>query len=428
MSNTLAIGAVTATLRRLLNRASQPLPFDPDPDADLADATCTARPPDKARSSEDTNQLNLFLYQTAYNAALRNMDLPGRTLPGESGQPSLALNLYYLLTSYGRNYDDVLGHRLLGRAMSILHDNAVLLPADIQASLPGADLFGQIERVRVSPHTLGGEELSKLWAIFQAPYRVTAAYQVAVVLIDSARRTKASLPVLSRTVTVRPTALPPYPTIDAIMMPRVAQPAARLGLAASSITGDTVRLVGHDLDGDAATASFSHRLLQTPRTVDATPTSGDALTATVPLTLPGTDPDQLAWPAGTYAVSVRITRTTPAKDATSNDAPMALAPRLVGGVPGTYARDATTGDITVPITVSPAVWPGQRVSLLIGTREIIAAGRSNKLTSLSFTISDLAPGSHPVRLRVDGIDSLVVKYSATDPPTSLDSSQAIEVT
>ena len=47
---------------------------------------------------------------------------------GEPAQPPLALNLFYLLTAYGRDNDAQrpFSHMLLGRAMSILHDHPVL--------------------------------------------------------------------------------------------------------------------------------------------------------------------------------------------------------------------------------------------------------------------------------------------------------------
>src|SRR5512140_2194799 len=117
MSNTLAIAAVTATIKDILG--------------------AVARPPDKARTSEDVNQLNLFLYQTVPNAALRNGYNSPQVRPGEQGFSPLAVNLHYLLTAYGRNFDELLSHRLLGRAMSLLHDHVILFPANIKHALSG---------------------------------------------------------------------------------------------------------------------------------------------------------------------------------------------------------------------------------------------------------------------------------------------------
>jgi hypothetical protein len=418
MSNSLAIAAVTATLKRILDEVATALPFDP-PDSDLTDCTCTAKPPDKARQTEDANQLNLFLYQTAINPALRNADMPGAK-PGETGPMPLALNLYYLLTAYGRNNDDVLGHRVLGRAMSLLHDHPVLLPGELEASLPQGDLGQQIERVRLIPHSLGGEELSKLWAIFQAPYRITTAYQVAVVLIDSARPRRTPLPVLSRSIKVRPTTEPPFPTLAAAILPRVAQPSARLGFAPGGITGDQIRLTGHDLSGDTVTLDFVHRLLQVPNTLPVAAPTDRELVVTLP-------DDQDAWPVGTYTVSARVETVAPPRIQTSNGVGLTIAPRLVGGVPGTYARDGG-GVATIPVTVSPRVRPEQKVALLIGAREVIAPPRTAPTANLSFAVPGLTAGEHAVRIRVDGVDSLVLAYTATEPPAAYDPTQKVTIT
>jgi hypothetical protein len=175
MSSPTAIAAVTATLRHLLDRGLG---------ADYPGTRVTTRPPDKARDNSAGNQVNLFLYHTLPNAAWRN-----RGLPDAAGPAPLALNLYYLLTAYGQNDDDAdpTSHRLLGEAMHILHDHAVLDPVAIREALPGNDLHEQAERVRITLQPMSLEELSKLWSTFQTQYRITAAYEVSVVLIARAR-------------------------------------------------------------------------------------------------------------------------------------------------------------------------------------------------------------------------------------------------
>ena len=122
MSNDRAIAAVTATLRNMLFQAVSN-------DAELAGATVTTRPPDRARQGGATsNQINLFLYQTSVDAAWRNQDPPG-IRPGEFGQPPLPLVLSYLMTAYGEDDDEVLAHRLLGVGMQLLNDQPLLSPA-----------------------------------------------------------------------------------------------------------------------------------------------------------------------------------------------------------------------------------------------------------------------------------------------------------
>jgi len=42
------------------------------------------------------------------------------------------------------------------------------------------------------------EDVSKLWTTFQTQYRISAAYEVSVVIIESSRIVKTPLPVLTR--------------------------------------------------------------------------------------------------------------------------------------------------------------------------------------------------------------------------------------
>jgi hypothetical protein len=419
VSNSLAIAAVTATIRNILNLAAQPLPSDPDPDTDLNDVTCSTRPPDKARSSEGQNQLNLFLYQAAWNGALRNADIAGQVRPNETAMTPVALTLYYLVTAYGKNNEDLLAHRVLGRAMSLLHDRAVLIPSQIQSALAGADLSRQVERVRITPHALSGEELSKLWAVFQAPYRLSVAYEVSVVLIDSSRRSKAPPPVLIRGASAQAGMTPAYPELTAIGLPTRAQPAARVpapalaGPLVPAIAGDTVTLVGHDLAGLAVDALFSRALL--PTAIQRTPLAGSSPTE-LRVDFPT---DDSLMPAGFYQVTARVQPSAdPARARTTNVLALAIAPRIRRLTPG--AR--TAAGVAVTVTVSPQVWPEQRAALLVGDLEVVAAPHPVTTDTLELVVP-LPAGSYPVRLRVDGVDSFLVDFAAAPP--AYDASQVL---
>ncbi len=168
MSNDRAIAAVTSTLRNMLFQAVSS-------DADLAGTTVTTRPPDRARQDGSAgNQINLFLYRTSIDAAWRNQDLPG-IRPGESGQPPLPLVLSYLMTAYGEDDDEVLAHRLLGIGMQLLNDQPLLSPSAIVAALSGSGLEDQPDRVRITPHPIPMDEISRLWATFSTGYRISVA-------------------------------------------------------------------------------------------------------------------------------------------------------------------------------------------------------------------------------------------------------------
>lgn len=462
MSNALAIAAVTATLRTILFDA---LNNDPDmpPNPDV-----TVQPPDKAHEDQRIHFINLFLYQVLPNAAWRNMDIPQRVKAGETGMPPLALNLYYMLTAYSQddNVDppatSTLSHRLLGRAMSALYDNAVLFPEDIAQVLPRSELQNQIERVRITLQPLSVEEIFRLWSGFQTQYRVSVAYEVSVVLIDSTHPTRTPLPVLTRGpndsgVTAQGSLIPPFPTIEEIIVPH--PPSALLpdNLPPNDPKHESNRsdltLKGHDLlPGPDPTRSADQQIdnsktlvrfmnprwlgpVDLPPKAGSTP-AGDSITVTLP-----NDPTN--WPAGFYTVSVVFRNANGDEVRTSNEMPFSLAPQILSAPPIGAVRSGNK--VTITLRCTPAiqrtvqrmetggpqtVQQEQRVSLLVGDREVPLVFPAppppppiDALTptqDLTFEIKDLDLRPLPaadyfVRLRVDGVDSMLVDRTVTPP-------------
>ena len=231
MSDALAIAAVTTTIRNLLFTGVN---------AVVPGTEVTARPLDSARNGRTGNQLNVFLYHTSIDPAWRNSDFPGRVKPGETGFSPLPLALYYLVTAYGLDDDETVGHRLLGAGMSALHDHPVLGVDELRLALPESSVADQVERVRITSQPIGLDDLSKLWTSFQTQYRVSAAYQASVVLIESRNGTRAPVPVLTHGEDdagpdARPDLMPGLPTLLALDAPRI---------GAAAVAGDEVVLSG----------------------------------------------------------------------------------------------------------------------------------------------------------------------------------------
>jgi hypothetical protein len=410
MSNPLAIAAVTATMRNLLTRGIRA-------DPDLDDTTVTMLPVDRARpDGAAANQLNVFLYHMLPSPAWRNMDMPTRVRNGETGVPPLALNLYYLITAYGRNNDAELpfSHQLLGRAMSVLMDHPLLGADEIKAALPNNDLWQQIERIRFTLQPLPQDELSKLWTGFQTGFRLSMAYEATVVLIESGASIKAPFPVLTRRFddlgpTVQASLAPPYPTLTGLVLPH---PVANL------VPGDKLVLQGSQLLGDGATVNFANPNLQAP--------------ISVPVALPGTEeeisvviPDVPAnWVAGFYTLTVTVTRNgapdavkIPAnKVRTTNALSVALAPRITGPLPLPLVVAAAKGVTKVTVQSKPDLRPGQRVALLLDDREIAAPDRAKQSNQTTFDVPNaVANTSFRMRLRVDGVDSPIIDWTKSPP-------------
>jgi hypothetical protein len=413
VSNPLAIAATTLTLQQILqtNIISDPA------DTDLTDTTVTILPPDKARGSGNANQLNLFLYQILPNAAWRNMNIPSQVASLETGSPPLALTLHYLLTAFGKDNDTTLpyGHHLLGKAMSILNDNAVLGPEEIQsansASFPLTDLDKQVERVRITLQPLSLEEISKLWSGLVTQYRLSVGYEVSVALIDSTQPRKMALPVLTRGAgdkgfLSQANLTSPFPTLDQILLPNF-QPSARLG--------DTLTLTGNNLDGTNVGLQFNHPLWTAP--MELAPQPGATATQ-VSVVIPNQPAN---WPAGFYTVTLLVQRPTETYRRSSNQLSFALAPTMT-----ITPANAPGPNITYTATCSPEVRPEQFASLLVGDQEVLAQPHTAQTATLTFDAQNLDPGKYYVRLRIDGVETQLVNR-AVNPPL-FDNTQKVTVT
>ncbi|HEX5506520.1 MAG TPA: DUF4255 domain-containing protein [Thermomicrobiales bacterium] len=438
MSNALAVAAVTAVLKDLLDNGL----IDRNISAALGGpVTVSALPPDRVKGNgAEPTQLNLFLYHVAPNPGWRNVDLPARDGRGErTANPPLALDLFYLLTAFGRQ--DFEAEILLGYAMHLLHETPVLtrdavrrslapvspvtgglLPPPLDA-LAAAELADQVEQIKVTPQPLNTEEISKLWTALQTNYRPSVAYQASVVLIEGTRPARAPLPVLTRGpadrgVVVAPAATPPPPTLPTLTaaVPPNRQPAAR--------PGDTLALTGFALAGDSVTVRFSNPRLAAPLALPALP-GGGATGFTVRIPAAPDDPQAPAdWVAGIVTLTAVIGRAGQ-PDQTTNDLALPLAPAITGITPDPAARDAN-GRVTLTVACQPRVRPAQRVSLFLGDREAPAEPRATPTGAPTFRVDDAPPGEHWVRLRVDGVDSLLVDRAATPPV--FDPSQRVRIT
>jgi hypothetical protein len=413
MSNALAIAAVTAALKDLISAGLLGLDLSA-----IGNVVVSALPPDRiATGQTEPNQINVFLYRVTPNTGWCNTGLPARDGAGQRvGRPPLALDLHYLVTTYGA--EDLGAEALLGLAMQILHETPGLGRERLRALLgPPNPPFGgfsasslaeQIEWLKITPDYLDSEELSKLWAAMQARYRPSMAYQVSAVLIESDAAVRAALPVLRRGPEDRgPVALAGAGPVLGGARPLQSDllPAARLG--------DLLALSGKRLSAANTTVLFENARTGSLRSLPALP-GDDANGVRAQLPTAGVDAGAMAdWSAGVYALRVR--HAPPGQPAMeSNAVPLALSPRItvapLASAPGTLA---------LSVVCSPRLHPLQHAGarLLFGDREFVADSIDSPVddtqpTTLAFTVTDAVVGSHPVRLRVDGIDSLPVVAAA----------------
>lgn len=428
MSSALAIASVTHVLKDLLNNGL----IDHDLSSTLGNVMVTALPPDRidTTTQNQQSQLNLYMYRVTPNQGWRNVGLPSRDGRGERlTNPPLALDLHYLLTAYGAN--ELHTEILLGYGMQLLYETPALardairrslspqttvpgggLPPELQA-LHTSELAEQIEQIKMTPESLSTEEISKLWAAFQSKYRPTAAYQAAVVLIESRKSTKSALPVRGRKIYAMPFR---QPVIEKIMsQTQTGDPIVENQLI---LTGYNLVVVGKQLGGDDVGVNVGG--------IEVTPAIGDINDTQIIFPLPA------ALNAGVQGVQVVHQKLMgspplPHRGVESNVEAFVLSPRIETiNVSNVQATGNNLHSADLNLTVKPAVGNKQRVILLLN--EYSSAPLSPPVTtpplSYSFSappmavlsppaptenitipISGVSAGTYLARIQVDGAES-----------------------
>ncbi|MBI4943362.1 MAG: DUF4255 domain-containing protein [Actinobacteria bacterium] len=403
MSNSLAVAAVTSTLRYVLDRSLETTRV-----GQVGGASVTTLHPSNLATSDVAGSagINVFCFLVTPNHAWNLDDLPTRRSDGSlTARPVAAVDLHYLVTCYG---DDTRlePQRLLGRVAvalkttSALTRDVVTAALDLYADdtdtafLADSDLADEVELVKLSPVPLSLEEMSKLWGVLDAPYLLSQTYLATVVLVSADVAPTAALPVLQRSIGVSPYA---PPRVDAVVTEPSDQPVA---------TGTELLVTGSGL---VPAVAGTMRVVVGPTELDALPGGRtDAVRVVV----------DDAVPAGLHAMAVRHRSlagpagTPPARvTATSNSVPLLVRPTVAVGT-----VDATSATLTV----TPPLRAGQKVSVLLTRLDDAGPTATNQLTlvlppvssaqaplpTVTLPRADLLSGTWLVRIQVDGVQSL----------------------
>lgn len=421
MSNFLSIAAVTAALKKLLEDNLEPLSSTLVGGEQVG---VTAYAPTRVRGIQSGDnpdyQLNLYLYQTELNAAWRNQDLP-TVKTGESAPPPLALNLHYLLSAYGPS-DEINTQKILGLGMSIFNSYPILDKAMIRDALGGNDLYAQVERIKLAPLAMSLEEISKLWSTFQTAYQISAIYQVSVVLIENMRTARTPLPVLSigannRGIISQPSMVSPYAEIRRTEA-ATKQPAMALQ-DFDSIHSNRLIVTGANLKGNDLTLSIKSAYSDV--TLPYSIVTHSAQQVTIDLG-PNISLGDGTFPAGAYSLTASVSR--PGSTELTNAVSFAVAPQITSISATGHSEDGYTVSVISALTI----FPQQSVVLLIGSYALTSAQRSEPTETLEFEVpaGALPSGLYPVRLRVDGIDTLLVDRSKMPPVFKTNASSSTE--
>ena len=400
MSNSLALAAVTSSIRYVIDRSLQQTHAGPVGAAKVV----TVRPDELSTTGfgEDP-AINVYCYLATPNHAWNLTDLPTRRSDGSLvNRPVAALDLHYLISCVGKEAE-LEPQRLLGRVVGALATTSVLTRDVVSAAidlyddetetafLTDADLANEVELVKLSPATLSLEEMSKLWGVLDTPYLLSLTYLATVVLVSADVTPTVALPVQKRALTI--TASGPPRLAELVTDPP----------GAPAQAGATLVLRGTDLVGPGLTVAIG-----SARLPPAAGASGQELR--VVLT------DDV--PAGLHSVQV-IHRTPagagglpPARVTATSTA----LPVLVRPIVSVTDVDATT----VTLALSPPLRAGQRLTVVLGRLAGGAAGEPDALTLAQPPLPDddaplgvielpraeIPDGRWLVRAQVDGADSL----------------------
>ncbi len=143
--------------------------------------------------------VSLFLYRVVPNGSHRTprgrLDDRGLRL-----QPSLPLDLHYLMTLWAR--DASLQHRVAAWLMRVLEDTPILPHGLLDSVAPG--VFHPDETVEVLPGETSTEDLLHLWeALIEDGYQLSIPYVVRNVYIESRRPLDEGAPVHERVLQLR---------------------------------------------------------------------------------------------------------------------------------------------------------------------------------------------------------------------------------
>ncbi len=213
-------------------------------------------------------RINLFLYKVQENTFLRNKEWEvSRSDPGRITPPPLSLNLFYLLTPYAQNdpqNDNTAAHEILGEAMRVFHQEAVVPDEFLTSGLQDAR-----EQLRIIPGQLDLDELSQVWSTFGEPFRLSVPYEISVVQLDQ-------LPAAEQVMAQRVTTIGAPEVRAPFTLPSVDQMTPGSGPAGSTIT-----FSGEGLEGWRAYVTMARQSIGVGSDI-----TGNSFTVTVPGDLP----------------------------------------------------------------------------------------------------------------------------------------------
>lgn len=374
--------------------------------------TVTSLPP---HALAGDNAVGLYLFHLVEEAAHKNAVWPNRPLHPQRFAP-LALNLHYVLSTRSELPEGQGPYReqlLMGLAAKALHDHPIIDDHTLVGGVPVMEAPGEDNKLRIALRHIPVSEAITYWTAGSNPLRLSAYYEVSVVLLDPEEPGPPGGRVLTYGIESFIGGLPRLSTsrctLELVVPPDGTTRTVDVQPAQAPI-GTEVTLFGSGLGGGPVSVLLRASGWAEPVELDAgwgVSGTSERVFATVQEHAGG----RWIFP-GTYTVSVAITR-----DGTrvvSNETPLQITPRVQNiTAPNALGELVVTGGLFQHPT-TPSASPPLRAAiggqwLVEGTPGSLQAGEFAVLspTQIAMRIPPGAPpGEHlPVRILINGCES-----------------------
>lgn len=407
----------TRTLVRLVTEAMNVSPVKPTP----GPITITSLSPDQLQQSN--NAIGIYLYHVVEDAAYRNQTWPKR--PTHPRFNPMGLNLHFIVSAHSNLAEPHGPYReqlLMGIAMKALHDYPVI---DEFTEIGGTkildpSLVGDDNTLRLSLRQIPAAEAISYWTAGSQPLRLSAYYEVSVVLIEPDEPTTAGGRVLTYGIETFIGGLPKLSTSRSTVVFRIPDETADREVQvqpAQVAIGEEMTLVGTGLGGGALSLRVRGPGWTNPVTVGPSwgvGGSGDVVYATVQDFI-----DSEPSLPGSYSASVAITRTSTLADGTthttvvpSNETPFQIVPAVATVSPIVGGLFTVTGKVFSHPTLLPAPGSAQMSiggAYLVEHAAPLAAGQFRVVSPTQIEArlpATAVPGSSlPFRIIINGAES-----------------------
>jgi len=179
MADSLVPGYVADSVAELLNRQ-----WEKDRPQIAQSAPLPVAKPTAGREDDADLLVGVFCYRISVNGPQRNQGVRVSS-EGKRRRPALPVDVHFLLLAPSKPVGDLAPLSLLGWAMRVLEDRAIVPAATVNSLAPVLTLCAPQESLELVAETLPLQDQTSLWQSLQRPFRPSAAYVARMIALDS---------------------------------------------------------------------------------------------------------------------------------------------------------------------------------------------------------------------------------------------------